>query len=295
MLLQAIQDSTRTYSKEGEINGVPYQPFIQCIFYNKDHFKEAGITELPTDWESFLKVCDKLKAAGYAPMTTDDAYMLSLPGCYLQRAKGAEWVSKLVTTNDDEMWKDPAVLEMAKAYEDMAKKGYFHENITSNVFPAGQQDIANGDVSMYLNASWVINELMPTTGPDFPWGEMQFPSVPNGKGTYNAANYASQVLIANKDSECIDEVFDFMVYLTTGEWDTKLAEATYGIPAGTDSEWPAQLEDAKDIFDSLEEWIPWSGGIEDNGDFTASIKTLFTNLIGGKITAEEFVEGAVGL
>lgn len=295
VILQAIQDSTRTYSKEGEINGVPYQPFIQCIFYNKDHFKEAGITELPTDWESFLKVCDKLKAAGYAPMTTDDAYMLSLPGCYLQRAKGAEWVSKLVTTNDDEMWKDPAVFEMAKAYEDMAKKGYFHENITSNVFPAGQQDIANGDVSMYLNASWVINELMPTTGPDFPWGEMQFPSVPNGEGTYNAANYASQVLIANKDSECIDEVFDFMVYLTTGEWDTKLAEATYGIPAGTDSEWPAQLEDAKDIFDSLEEWIPWSGGIEDNGDFTASIKTLFTNLIGGKITAEEFVEGAVGL
>lgn len=295
IILQAIQDSTKTYSNEGEINGVPYQPFIQCMFYNKDHFKEAGITELPKDWESFLEVCDKLKAAGYAPLTTDDAYMLSLPGCYLQRAKGSEWVSKLVTTNDDEMWKDPAVLEMAKAYEDMAKKGYFHENITSNVFPAGQQDIANGNVSMYLNASWVINELMPTTGPEFPWGEMQFPAVPNGEGAYNAANYASQVMVANKESDNIDEVFDFMVYLTTGEWDSKLAESTYGVPAGIDSEWPVQLEDAKEIFDTLEEWTPWSGGIEDNGDLTASIKTLFTNLIGGKITAEEFVEGAVGL
>lgn len=295
VILQAIQDSTKTYSNEGEINGIPYQPFIQCMFYNKDHFKEAGITELPKDWESFLKVCDKLKAAGYAPLTTDDAYMLSLPGCYLQRAKGSDWVSKLVTTNDDEMWKDPAVLEMAKAYEDMAKKGYFHENITSNVFPAGQQDIANGNVSMYLNASWVINELMPTTGPEFPWGEMQFPAVPNGEGAYNAANYASQVMVANKESDNIDEVVDFMVYLTTGEWDTKLAESTYGVPAGIDSEWPAQLEDAKEIFVSLEEWTPWSGGIEDNGDLTASIKTLFTNLIGGKITAEEFVEGAVGL
>lgn len=295
VILQAIQDSTKTYSNEGEINGVPYQPFIQCMFYNKDHFKEAGITELPKDWESFLEVCDKLKAAGYAPLTTDDAYMLSLPGCYLQRAKGSEWVSKLVTTNDDEMWKDPAVLEMAKAYEDMAKKGYFHENITSNVFPAGQQDIANGNVSMYLNASWVINELMPTTGPEFPWGEMQFPAVPNGEGAYNAANYASQVMVANKESDNIDEVFDFMVYLTTGEWDSKLAESTYGVPAGIDSEWPVQLEDAKEIFDTLEEWTPWSGGIEDNGDLTASIKTLFTNLIGGKITAEEFVEGAVGL
>ncbi|MEG2314418.1 S9 family peptidase, partial [Brevundimonas sp.] len=46
----------------------------------------------------------------------------------------------------DEMWQDPPVLEMAQAYADMATKGYFHANTASNIFPAGQQDLANGAV-----------------------------------------------------------------------------------------------------------------------------------------------------
>ncbi|MEG1381212.1 MAG: ABC transporter substrate-binding protein, partial [Ruthenibacterium sp.] len=121
VVLNATIETTKTYSREGELNGVPYQPFVQCVFYNKDHFKEAGITELPKTWEDFLAVCEKLKAAGFAPMTCDDAYMPALPGYYLARAKGGEWVSKLVADNDDAMWQDPAVLDMAKAYAEMAK------------------------------------------------------------------------------------------------------------------------------------------------------------------------------
>ncbi|MEG0878164.1 MAG: extracellular solute-binding protein [Oscillospiraceae bacterium] len=289
VVLNAVVETTKTYSKEGEINGVPYQPFVQCIFYNKDHFKAAGITELPKTWPEFLAVCEKLKAKGYAPLTCDDAYMPALPGYYLARAKGAEWVSKLTKENSDEMWKDPAVLEMAKAYADMAKKGYFHENITSNVVPAGQQDLANGTVSMYLNATWLVNELMSVTGPDFPWGQMHFPTVEGGEGKANSSNYASSVFAINKASANIEEAFKFTVYLTTGEWDGKMAEKTFGVPAGLDSVWPVQLADAKDVFVSIDEWIPWSGGLEDNGDLVATIRTAFTELIGGQLTPEKFV------
>ena len=295
VVLNATVETTKTYSREGELNGVPYQPFVQCIFYNKDHFKEAGITQLPKTWEEFLAVCEKLKAAGYTPITCDDAYMPALPGYYLARAKGAEWVSKLVKDNDDEMWKDPAVLEMAKAYAELAQKGYFHKNITSNVFPAGQQDLANGAVSMYLNATWLVNELMPVTGPDFPWGQMHFPTVLNGEGAANSSNYASQVFAINKNSANVEEAFKFAVYMTTGDWDGKLAEATYGVPAGIDSVWPVQLADAKDVFVSIEEWIPWSGGMEDNGDLVATIRTAFTELIGGQLTPEQFIQRMVNM
>ena len=193
------------------------------------------------------------------------------------------------------MWQDPAVLEMAQAYADMAGKGYFHENTGSNIFPAGQQDLANGAASMYLNATWLVNELMPVTGPEFPWGQMHFPTTPNGTGAANSANYASQVFMVNKDSKNIEEAFRFAVYLTTGEWDSKLAESTYSVPAGVNSDWPVQLADAKEVFTSITEWSPWSGGIEDNGDLAASIRTGFTELIGGKITPEQFVQRMVEL
>lgn len=295
VVLKATVDTAKVYSKEGELNGIPYQPYVQCMFYNKDHFEKAGITALPATWEEFLGACEKLKAAGYAPLTVDDAYMLALPGYYLARAKGGDWVSQLVTENNDEMWKDPAVLQMAEAYAELAQKGYFHPNVSSNIFPAGQQDLANNAASMYLNATWLVNELMPVTGLDFPWGQFQFPSVPNGEGNPKAANYASQAFYINKNSGNQDTAFDFIAYLTTGEWDGKIAEATYGIPSGINSVWPAQLVDAKEVFIGTEEWLPWSGGMEDNGDLAATISAAFTELISGKITPQQFVDRMVGM
>ncbi|MGL4800096.1 MAG: ABC transporter substrate-binding protein [Cellulosilyticaceae bacterium] len=295
VVLKATVDTTKVYSKDGEINGIPYQPYVQCMFYNKEHFEKAGVDAVPTTWDEFLNVCEKLKTAGYQPITVDDAYMLALPGYYLARAKGGEWVSQLVTENKDEMWQDPAVLQMAEAYAELYKKGYFHPNVSSNIFPAGQQDLANGEASMYLNATWLVNELMPVTGPDFPWGQFQYPSVPNSQANAKAANYASQAFYINKDSEHPDAAFDFIVYLTTGEWDGKLAEATYGIPSGLNSVWPDQLVDAKEVFVGTDEWLPWSGGIEDNGNLSATISAAFVELISGKITPQQFIDRMVGM
>ena len=289
VVLPAMIEVTKTYSNEGEINGVSYAPFIQCVFYNKDQFAEAGIEKLPETWEEFLDCCEKLKNAGFAPMTCDDAYMTALPGMYLARAKGGDWVSKLVTENNDEMWKDPAVLQMAQAYAEMAEKGYFESNMASNIFPAGQQSMANGEGAMYLNASWLVNELMPVTGEEFPWGQFNFPMVPNGEGNPHSANYGQNDICISKACKNPDLAFEFAVAMTTGEMDSRYAASTYSVPAGIDSEWPVQLTDAKDVFLSIEEWCPWSGGLDDNADLIATIRTAFTELIGGTLTPEEFV------
>ena len=293
VVLPAMIDVTKTYSNEGEINGVSYAPFIQCVFYNKDHFAASGIEKLPQTWDEFMDCCEKLQTAGFAPLTCDDAYMTALPGMYLARAKGAEWVTKLVTENDDEMWKDPAVLQMAEAYAEMAQKGYFEANTASNIFPAGQQSMANGEASMYLNASWLVNELMPVTGEDFPWGQFNFPMVPNGEGNPNSANYGQNDMCINKECKNPDLAFEFAVSLTTGEMDSLYAAATYSVPAGIDSEWPVQLSDAKDVFLSIDQWCPWSGGVDDNADLIATIRTAFIELIGGTLTPENFVQRMV--
>ena len=289
VVLPAMTEVTKAYSNENEINGVSYAPFIQCMFYNQDEFADAGIEKLPETWEELMDCCEKLKAAGYAPLTCDDAYMTALPGLYLARAKGGEWVSKLVSENSDEMWQDPAVLQMAQAYADMAANGYFEENMPSNIFPAGQQSLANGEAAMYLNASWVVNELMPVTGEDFPWGQFNFPSVPNGEGNPHSANYGQNTMCINKSCEHPELAFDFAVSMTTGEMDSKYAASTYSVPAGIDSEWPVQLSDAKEVFLGIEEWCPWSGGLDDNADLIATIRTAFTELIAGQLTPEEFV------
>lgn len=37
------------------------------LYYNEDHFADAGISAPPENWEEFVEVCEKLKAAGHVP------------------------------------------------------------------------------------------------------------------------------------------------------------------------------------------------------------------------------------
>jgi len=255
--------------------------------YNKEHFADAGIESIPTNWSEFIDACSKLKSKGYEPVTTDDAYVHIAFGTHLAKIKGSEWVEGLM--NGENSWEDPAVLATAKAFEEMASNGYFSANVGSNKWPAGQQDVGNDIVSMYLNGTWLVNEIMGVTGPDFQWGQFVYPNVEDGMGEY-AANYAFQSFQINKNCESPDAAFALIAHLTTGEWDAKLAEGSFGVPVGGTSQWPTQLADAKDIFDNLEVRYPWAAGVEANPEILPNLADNYTKLISGTITAVEFVE-----
>lgn len=289
-VMTSLLNQTRTYSKDGKtLMAVTYQPFVFAFMYNKDHFTKAGITSVPKTWDEFITACEKLKAAGFEPVTTDDAYVDTLMGYYLARAKGYAWVQKLVSDKTGAMWNDPAALQMAKAFEDMAKKGYFSKNVAANKWPAGQQDIANGDVSMYLNGTWLVNEIMGTTGPEFPWGTFSFPSVPNGTDDISCANYGGQAFQISKNTKYPEEVFSLIVHLTTGKWDSQLAQQSYGVPVGGTTDWPVQLAEAKELFTSLTTCYPWAGGIQNEPNRTPVLVEAFTKLIAGQYTADQFI------
>ena len=144
----------------GTLKSIPYQPNVFGFFYNVALFEEAGIEAVPTTWDEFLAVCEQLKAAGITPMTMDDAYATCVIGYHLGRYVGEEGVRKIVTEG---LWDDPAVLQMAKDIEELASKGYFSENVGTNVWPNGQNvELAGGQVAMYLNGSWLPNEVKAT-------------------------------------------------------------------------------------------------------------------------------------
>lgn len=176
----------------GTLKSIPYQPNVFAFFYNKAIFEEAGVAAVPTTWAELDAACQKIKDAGYTPITCDDAYILCLFGYHMSRLNGYDKTSDIVKNNK---WDDPSVMETAKAYADFAQKGYFSENIASNVFPAGQnQELALGTAAMYLNGSWLPNEVKNMAGDDFQWGCFSYPAVEGGKDGTEAANYGGQVL-----------------------------------------------------------------------------------------------------
>ena len=281
----------------GTLKSIPYQPNVFGFFYNAKLFEQAGITAVPTTWDEFLTVCEKLKAAGITPMTMDDAYATCVIGYHLGRYVGEEGVRKIVTEG---LWDDPAVLQMAKDIEELASKGYYSEYVGTNVWPNGQNvELAGGQVAMYLNGSWLPNEVKNMAGPDFEWGCFAYPAlnacetniegaVPTGT---EANNFGAQVYAINKDTKVAEEAFKLIEYITKGTYDAKLAEMSIGIPADTtNTEWPALVKCAKPVMDGSTTRFTWAVGVETNADMTPVIKENFIKLMAGTLDAEGLVK-----
>lgn len=288
-LLPAITKFAATYASDGSYYYVPNQPSITALFYNKDIFKNAGVTTIPKTWSEFLAACEKIKAKGIAPLTVDDAYYALLYSQYLAEMKGDKWTSELVTDKTGEKWGDAAVLQMAKAFSELYQKGYFSKTTGSNVFPAAQQEVALGTAAMYLNGSWFPNEVAGTTGPNFNWGVMPFPDLPGASEKNTKLCLISQGFGISSKSENPDDAFELITYLMSSDSQQQLADKAACIPATVGTNWPKQLVDAKTMFDNMTGTFKWAGGMDADADFSAIINTDFAKLISGKMTPEQFV------
>ncbi|CEM63056.1 carbohydrate ABC transporter substrate-binding protein [Treponema phagedenis] len=272
---------------EGKLKSIPYQPNIFAVFYNKAIFDQAGVTAVPKTWEELDAACQKIKNAGFVPITNDDAYITCLFGYHMSRINGYEKTEAIVKGNQ---WDDPSVAETAKAYADFAKKGYFSPNIGANVWPAGQnQELAMGTAAMYLNGSWLPNEVISMTGDDFEWGCFSYPAVANGHDGVEASNFGAQVFAINKNSKNAEAAFKLITYITKGRFDKELSARSLGIPAdSTNTDWPKQLKNVRPVMESLKTRYPWAAGAEANPDMTPIIKENMMKLCAGTITAEQF-------
>ena len=271
----------------GQLMSVPYQPNVFNFFYNAKIFEEVGVSE-PKTWDELLDVCAKIKAAGYIPITCDDAYITCMIGYHLGRLVGEEGVRDIVMNGK---WDDPAVKQFAEDYAELASLGYFSTNIESNVWPNGQNvELAGGQAAMYLNGSWLPNEVKNITGEDFKWGCFSYPTVDNGTVGLEAANYGAQVFAINAKTQVADEAFQLINFLTKGEADHNLSTMSVGIPADTtNTEWPALMAGVKPVMEATTVRWSWAVGVESNVDTTAAMKENVLKLCGGTITAEEFV------
>lgn len=273
----------------GTLKSIPYQPNVFAYFYNVDIFEEAGITAPPATWDEFLDVCQKIKDAGYTPITNDNAYIASLFGYHMSRLIGEPATEEVVKNGD---WDNEAVLKTAQAYEELASRGFFSETIESNQWPAGQNtELAMGTAAMYLNGSWLPNEVKDIAGEDFNWGCFSYPAVEGGVDGTEASNYGAQVFAINAKSTKAEQAFQLITYLTKGDADKLLSDMSVGIPADSNNaEWPALLSNVKPVMESLTTRYPWAAGAEANADMTPIIVENFTKLCGGSLDAQGFVD-----
>ncbi len=283
--LNVIKDA-----KPDGIYAVPYQPSGFFMLYNKDHFEEAGIEAVPTTWGEFMDACEKLKAAGFIPLTSDDAYITQLAGAHMLQYQDIDWLTQAATNEDPTMFQDAAFESALSDFAQMYENGYFSPNLATNKYPAGQQEIAMGSVSMYYNGTWLPNEILASTGPDFNWGAFTYPEINSDitNSTYIQSN--SQAFGINKNTESPEAAFAFAAFITGGKWDAELSTRTVGIPMSVDAEYPVQLADTEPYFAAMEVRIPSHFGLFSDAETTPVIKEAFLSVMTGSATPEEAMQ-----
>ena len=141
-----------------------------CIFYNKVHFRRAGIEKLPRTWPEFMEVCEKLKSHGIAPLTADQAVYADFWVMWLIfRALGPEaWETTITGVPADKPhrertstppWTAPPYRRVFGQIRAMRERGYFKEGFRGLTWPASQRGFASGDAAMMICGTWLVQEL----------------------------------------------------------------------------------------------------------------------------------------
>jgi raffinose/stachyose/melibiose transport system substrate-binding protein len=147
----------------GQRYGIATGASTSGIVYNKEAFKLAGITKVPTTLDEFYAACEKLKQAGIVPvflnygaqwplMTWGEDLVSYMTG-------NPEYLNEMVLT--DEPWTiDNAWGQAITIVKTLIDKGYVEEQLLSNQWEASKRELAEGHAGMYLMGNWVINQII---------------------------------------------------------------------------------------------------------------------------------------
>ena len=278
---------------DGEAVMMPYQPYAVLWFYNKDHFDDAGITE-PATWGDLVDGCQTLADAGHPCITTDvDAYLDILWGYYSERAFGG-CQAGVDAMNDEtgESWRDPMWMQMAQDFYALSQNGYLLEGTEGNLYPAGQQALALGEVTMYLNGTWLPTEVMDTAGPDFNWGSFTFPDVEGGAGSSTHVMMGSQAMVIVQSSEHPDEAWEFVKFVVGPDAQQGFIDVASVPAVHTDVAWTGNLAEAYAAVMNADQAITWGCDIW-TSEVSGVVLDAFGQLFVGSITPEEYIERLV--
>ena len=261
----------------GYLNAITEQPNVGGIFYDKDAFAKAGIAAEPKTWAEFLDACQKLKDAGVGPLAQDSAYCDFAFYHTLVRYLGEEKIEELTMNGG---WSGTAAEKAAQDIIDLRNKGFLADGAPDE-FPSSQNKIGLGQAAMVVCADYVTAEVNNNTGAQVNWGLFNYPAVDGGVDN-GAAYMGANSLAITSYSENAQEAFDFIIFLTTGEWGQKLADEAHQIPADSRNTAPADLTGTIETLQAAEKPMTWCASLSVNADLKDTIKSLCTELFEGK-------------
>src|SRR5471032_3110948 len=135
------------------------------IYYNKEMFRRAGVTTLPSNFEQFLAVCAQLKKAGVTPLVLDGCFPNMLangPFSYSfannVAARQPDWRQQLAAGRLD--LDTPEVADIFAKIMLLPARGYVQAGFMNTGYDDGIKLFAEGHAAMAFEGTWAAGRLM---------------------------------------------------------------------------------------------------------------------------------------
>lgn len=245
----------------GMVYGIPFRLDAKLFFYNIDQFAEAGV-EVPTTWDEFIAVCDKLKEAGFTPIAygNQDLWPSAHYIGTLNQMTVSDEVRAVDYTPITGAFTDPGYQTALEYYEKLIP--YFNDNANGITADMARSNFCMGNGAMYYAEVIEIPYINdPTTGlnPDLNFGMFKFPEV-EGPGNPNILTGVPEGFVVSSKTEYPDECVEFLKWFLGKEVGTEQAQtigwfnASKGTTEGVTDQ---SLLDAYNVITSAEKMGPW--------------------------------------
>lgn len=201
---------------DGTQLGLPYQLVFNQPIANQDLLSSVGVTEIPTDWQSFLGLCDDLAAAGVTPIAWPGGEAGNAGQLFNSMIMNVAPSDDMCTRIESGEYQvtDDWFIQMLRYYQELVP--YMQPNATGTSVEPLQQMFASGDAGMLATGSYHMAAVR-GLGAGFPMGLIAPVTSAPGEAQYVGIHNATFILGVSSLSENRDTAYALMEFLSRPE------------------------------------------------------------------------------
>lgn len=282
-----------TFSIDGKILALPYANDYRIAYYNKEHFKQAGIEKAPETWDEVYAALKAIKDQGivdypYAmPMNADESATTSM--MWMAFARSGQ------VFNDDNTLNKEAVTDALTFENQLVQEGLTDPALKTATGMDCYRKITSGEASFMVGPTKFVR-FSNDENESSVVGQVEAILLPGKDGTSQQTMPLPEAVGVVKYSEHKDAATEFVKWYTSADVQKRLYTANGSIPTrntvlegliedGTITNPGAMLDEAKLIKS------PFPNGIPDYySEMSNAIYNNINKMVLGEQTPEEAYE-----
>ena len=301
--LSALEPNIAAYytTDDGSLYSMPFNSSTPLLYYNKDMFDAAGITEIPASLPQIAEIGDALMNEGGA----QEVIAISIYGWWFEQFMSKQGLDLVDSENGRAAAAAKVVfdengggLNILNAWKDLYDQGYA-PNVGRSGSDTASADFTAGKAAMMLGSTASLKQILQDVGDSFEVGTAYYPAVSDTDEGGVSIGGASLWALNNQDEKQAAATWKFVKFLISPESQAYWNAQTGYFPVTTDAAEEqtfkdniAQYPQFQTAIDQLHDSAPEYAGalLSVFPESRQIIETEIEEMINGNQTAEEALQ-----